>query len=88
MTDNLAGAMAVLGEAMKGIEEAQQRLVGVADGPINGAKETIRLVFAAGFELPELNQAIIMLEECQNDAHGLVPKLAAVSAKIEEVRGG
>ena len=87
MVDSMAAAGNVLGEAIQKCGAAQQALMAAADGPMNDAKEVVRMVFNAGFELPGLNEALGMLEECQNEAHALVGKLSAAAAKIDEAQG-
>lgn len=87
MVDSMSAARNVLAEAQSKLEQGQGQLIAAADGPINDAKELVRMIFAAGYELPGLNEALGMLEEAQNDGHALASRLQAVRAKIEEVKG-
>lgn len=69
------------------LTRAQAKIMAAADSEINEAKELVRSVFAAGYELPGLNEVIGMIEVCGNEAHALIGKLQACRTKIDEVKG-
>lgn len=86
MTD-MSAAANILTDANQKLGAAQEGILAAVDGEMSAAKELVRMIFAAGFELPGLHESLGMIEECENDAHAVISKLEAARAKIDEVKG-